>query len=104
MSQTDVILDEKIKHITKEPSKYSVVALNDDVTPIDWVINLLMKVFRHNKQSAEELTMCIHHEGSAVVGTYDYEVAEQKAADAINLSRDAGFPLGFDLEESIWQF
>jgi len=97
-TDTEILIDEKIKHTVKEPSKYKVLALNDDVTPIDWVIDLLISVFKHSEGSAKEITMKIHSEGSAVVGIYTYEIAEQKTAEAISASRDRGFPLQFTLE------
>lgn len=95
----DVKIDEKIKKIIKEPNKYNVVMLNDDVTPIEWVIDILKKVFKHSDNTAEFLTMTIHNEGSAVVGTYLYEIAEQKAIETTNLSRNQGFPLTVRVDE-----
>lgn len=95
----DVVIDEKIEIKNKEPSKYNVVMLNDDFTPIDWVINILKDIFKHSDFTAESLTMTIHNEGSAVVGTYYYEIAEEKAIETTNLSRGNGFPLVVKLEE-----
>lgn len=98
-NQTDVILDTKIKKEIKEPSRYKVLMLNDDHTPMDWVIDLLIKVFKHSQESAVNLTMSIHNEGSAVVGVYTYEIAEQKLVEAIAVTRQRGFPLQLTLEE-----
>lgn len=95
----DIKIDEKIKITTKEPSKYNVIMLNDDVTPIEWVIGILKQIFRHSDFSAEDLTMTIHNEGSAVIGTYKYEIAEQKSLEAVNASRKQGFPLQLRVEE-----
>jgi ATP-dependent Clp protease adaptor protein ClpS len=99
MSATDIKLDEKIKKVEKEPSKYNVIMLNDDATPIDWVIELLESIFKYTRESAETITLKIHNEGSAVVGTYSYEIAEQKSVEAVTLSRNNGFPLQVKLEE-----
>jgi ATP-dependent Clp protease adaptor protein ClpS len=99
MSATDVIIDEKIKKEIKEPSKYKVIMLNDDSTPMEWVIELLEIIFKYSRISAEELTLKIHNEGSAVVGIYSYEIAEQKSVEAVTLSRNNGFPLQVKLEE-----
>ena len=96
---TDIVIDEKIKKVTKEPSKYNVIMLNDDSTPMEWVIGVLKEIFRHSDADAESLTMKIHNEGSAVVGTYKYEIAEQKSLEAINASRNHGFPLQLKVEE-----
>ena len=96
----DVNIDEKIKKIVKEPSKYNVIMLNDDATPMEWVIGVLKEIFRHSDADAESLTMKIHTEGSAVVGTYKYEIAEMKSLEAVNASRNHGFPLGLKVEEA----
>lgn len=76
-----------------KPSKYKVIVLNDDKTPMDFVIAMLMRVFKHTPSGAEALTMKIHHEGSAVAGIYSYEIAEQKTFEATSLAREHGFPL-----------
>jgi len=89
----DVKIDEKIKKVTKEPSRYKVIFLNDDSTPIDWVIEVLTSIFKHTQDSAEKLTLTIHNEGSAIVGCYSYEIAETKSIEATNASRNHGFPL-----------
>jgi len=94
----DITIDEKIENIVKEPSKYKVIMLNDDYTPIDWVVDLLKTVFRHSEMTAKDMTMKIHNEGSAVAGIYTYEIAEQKVHEAVSASRERGFPLGLTLE------
>ena len=97
---TDVDIDEKIKKITKEPNKYNVIMLNDDATPMEWVMEVLNTIFKHSETTAQALTMSIHNDGSAVVGTYKYEIAEQKSIEAVNASRNHGFPLQLKVEES----
>lgn len=96
----DVKIDEKIKKIVKEPSKYNVIMLNDSTTPVGWVMGILKEIFRHSDAVAETLTMKIHTEDSAVVGTYAYEIAEQKSVEAVNASRNNGFPLQLKVEEA----
>ena len=96
----DINIDEKIKKIVKEPSKYNVIMLNDATTPLEWVIGVLKEIFRHSDADAESLTMKIHTEDSAVVGTYKYEIAEQKSIEAVNASRNHGFPLQLKVEEA----
>jgi len=68
---TDVDIDEKIKLDIKEPSKYKVVLLNDEQTPMEWVIEILMTIFKHSETTSKELTLTIHNEG-AVKRTYTY--------------------------------
>jgi ATP-dependent Clp protease adaptor protein ClpS len=89
----DIDIDEKIKQDIQEPGKFKVILLNDDKTPMDWVIDILMIIFKHSETTAKDITMKIHNEGSGVAGTYTYEIAEQKAIEATTASRDRGFPL-----------
>jgi len=95
----DVQIDEKIKQKITEPLKYKVIFVNDDQTPMDFVVDLLIQIFKHSQESAKKLTMKIHEEGSAVVGVYTFEIAEQKGVEATNLSRSHGFPLQIKLEK-----
>lgn len=96
---TDVQIDEKIEQTVKEPSKYRVVFHNDDRTPMEFVVELLMTIFRHSQETAEQITLKVHTEGTATVGVYAYEVAESKGVEATALSRSHGFPLVVTVEE-----
>ena len=98
-SETDIKLDEKIKQKITEPPKYKIIFLNDDQTPMEWVVSLLTEIYKHSRESAENITMTIHTEGSGVVGTYSFEIAEQRTLETINLSRNHGFPLQVKMEE-----
>jgi ATP-dependent Clp protease adaptor protein ClpS len=93
ITDTEIKIDEKIKIDISEPKRYKVLFLNDNKTPIEFVIELLMEVFKHSRENAEQITLTVHHEGSAVVGVYTYEIAEQKGVEATHLARQAGFPL-----------
>jgi len=95
----DVQLDERIKKVTQEPIKYKVVLLNDDQTPVDWVVKVLTEIFKHTNDTAEKITLTIHNEGSGVAGIYTFEIAEQKSIEATTASRNHGFPLQIKLEE-----
>jgi ATP-dependent Clp protease adaptor protein ClpS len=95
----DVQIDETIKQITEEPEKHKVIILNDDQTPMDWVISILVNIFKHSEETAKNLTLTIHEEGGGVAGIYTYEVAESKSVEVINASRDQGFPLNVRLEK-----
>ena len=83
----------------KVPSKYKVVVFNDDVTPMEFVIAMLMTVFKHDEATAFDLTMKIHNDGQATAGIYSFEIAEQKGIDATMLARDHGHPLQIRVEE-----
>ncbi len=95
----DVEIDEKIKIKVTEPNMYKVVFLNDDATPMDFVIEILTGIFRHSTETARDITMEIHEQGSSVVGIYNFEIAEQKAVEATTLSRSHGFPLQIKVEQ-----
>lgn len=99
MAETAIKQRDTTKNRLKEPGKFKVIVLNDDYTPMDFVIALFVSVFKHPEPVAVDLTKKIHNEGSAVAGTYTYEVAEQKAIDATNLSREHGHPLQIKVEK-----
>jgi len=98
-TDTDIKIDEEVKQKVKLPSRYKVIFLNDDKTPMEWVIRLLTDLFKHSVSAATQITMTIHNEGSGVVGTYSHEVAERKMSEAVEASRSRGFPLGVTIEE-----
>lgn len=99
MSEVEVVIDEKIEITDTPPAKYNVIMINDHFTPVEFVIEILTTVFKHTHERAEYLTMTIHNEGSVVVGTYNYEIAEMKGIETVNKARDAGFPLQIKIEE-----
>jgi ATP-dependent Clp protease adaptor protein ClpS len=99
MGIADVKLDEKIKQKIQEPVRWKVLFLNDDHTPMEFVVELMTLIFKHTQDTARDLTLKIHTEGSAVVGVYSFEIAEVKAVEATNLARSNGFPLQIKLEE-----
>lgn len=98
-AEFDVEVDEKVKVKHKEPNLYKVILLNDDKTPIDFVISLLVELFKHSTETAYAITLKVHEEGSGVAGVYSFEIAEQKVVEAVEVSRSHGFPLGLKLEE-----
>ena len=99
MTETDIVIDEKIDEIVLEPPRYKVVLLNDDTTPMEWVIEVLVSIFKHSETTAKEITLAIHNEGSGLAGIYSYEIAEQRSLEAVSASRERGFPLQLKLEE-----
>ena len=99
MSSTDIQLDEKIKQKIEEPKRWKVIFLNDDHTPMEFVISVLTEIFKHTQETAKALTMQIHTEGSGIAGVYSFEIAEVKAVETTNLARSNGFPLQIKMEE-----
>ena len=98
MAETITKVKESIDTVTLEPGKFKVVLLNDDKTPIEFVIAMLIKVFRHSESSAINVTMQVHNDGSGIAGIYTYEVAEQKGMEGTQLARQHGYPLILKVE------
>ena len=99
MSEVEITIDEKIKFEVTEPVKYKVIFLNDNATPMEWVVEILTTIFKHTTETASQIMLTIHEEGAEVVGIYTYEIAEQKSVEATNLSRENGFPLQIRVEK-----
>ena len=98
MAETITKVKETIDTVTLEPGKFKVVLYNDNHTPVEFVIALLMKVFRHSEASAFDITMKVHNDGSGVAGVYRYEIAEQKGMEATNMARQQSYPLVIKVE------
>jgi ATP-dependent Clp protease adaptor protein ClpS len=98
-TDTDIVIDEKIDEIVLVPPRYKVVLLNDNETPMEWVIEVLVSIFKHSQATAQDLTMIIHNDGAGIAGIYTYEIAEQRSLEAVSASRERGFPLQIKLEE-----
>jgi ATP-dependent Clp protease adaptor protein ClpS len=98
---TDTVIEKKkqVSKQIKEPSKYKVIVCNDDVTPMEFVIVMLISIFKYDQDGAIQLTMKVHNDGSAIAGIYNFELAEQKALDATQLARSNNFPLVLKVEE-----
>lgn len=99
MPSTDIQLDEKVKVRISEPKNWKVILLNDDTTPMDFVISILIDIFKHTLDTSKEITIQIHETGSGVAGVYSFEIAEAKAVEATTQARANGFPLQLKLEE-----
>jgi ATP-dependent Clp protease adaptor protein ClpS len=95
---TDVKIDEKITVSLQPPKLWKVVLLNDDKTPMEFVIEVLTGIFKHAQDRAKDITLEIHNTGSAVAGVYTHEIAEQKGIDATQSARQNGFPLVITIE------
>lgn len=94
----DVLIKSKDSTGIFSPKRYNVILMNDDFTPIDFVVSLLIDIFHHTMESAKDLTTVIHTDGSGIAGSYDFEIAEQKALEATMAARTQKFPLVVKLE------
>ena len=99
MASTDIQLDEKIKIKVSEPKNWKVILLNDDTTPMEFVIAILMEIFKHSHNSATDVTVQVHETGSGIAGVYSFEIAEAKAVEATQTARTNDHPLQIKLEE-----
>ena len=89
---TQTYAQEKTKDIVKEPKLYNVVMLNDDFTPMDFVVDILMDIFHKDRPTAETLMLTVHKSGKAVVARYPYDIANTKVSESITRARSEGYP------------
>ncbi len=85
----DVLLEDEVR----EPRLYRVLLHNDDYTSMDFVIFVLVKIFRKNADEAHEIMLSVHERGIGLCGIYTREIAETKVMQVRSMARDAGFPL-----------
>lgn len=82
------------------PKQYQVFLLNDDYTSMDFVVDVLMKIFRKNFHEAHAIMLEVHQKGRGLCGIYPYEIAEMKVYQVGVTARENGFPLKAILEEA----
>ena len=78
---------------TRKPRLWRVLLLNDDYTPMDFVVLVLERYFRKTEQDAELIMLAVHHKGQGVAGVYTRDIAETKVAQVTQLARQEGYPL-----------
>jgi len=84
---------------TKIPALYRVLMMNDDYTPMEFVIEVLEKFFQKNREAATEVMLHVHQRGVGVCGVYAYDLAETKAMQVMNYARKYEHPLQVQLEK-----
>lgn len=89
--KTDTDLD------TRRPKRYTVVMINDDFTPFEFVVDVLMKFLGQSRENAKRITMMIHRQGRCNVGLYTHEIAETKALQVIGNAKHNEYPLVCDV-------
>lgn len=99
-TKSDTITRPRTTERVKEPSGYTVVFLNDNFTPMDYVIEVLVEIFDKDINSARNIMMRVHSEGRAAVGTYTFEIADQKIRDTDLCSERNGYPLKVIMEKN----
>tara|TARA_B100001057_G_scaffold219876_1_gene220277 strand:+ start:8403 stop:8717 length:315 start_codon:yes stop_codon:yes gene_type:complete len=99
-NESVVEVDSSSKIHIEEPKRYYVVMHNDDQTPIEFVVKILMDLYHHENQTAADLANKIHIDQKAIVGMYNLEIAEQKVEETHGTSRAHGYPLTVTLEQA----
>ncbi len=95
--ETDVLL--KSRPRTQKPAMYKVLILNDDYTPMEFVVHVLERFFNKNQQEATEIMMHVHRKGVGVCGVFTYEIAETKVTQVMDFARANEQPLQCTMEK-----
>ncbi|MEM6940687.1 MAG: ATP-dependent Clp protease adapter ClpS [Pseudomonadota bacterium] len=96
-SDIDLLTKEKPK--TKRPPLYKVLLLNDDFTPMEFVVHVLERFFGLSHAQAFEIMLTVHKKGVAVVGVFSHEIAETKVAQVMDFARRHQHPLQCTMEK-----
>jgi ATP-dependent Clp protease adaptor protein ClpS len=84
----------------KKPSLYQVVLLNDDYTPMDFVVQVLQNIFSMDRSTATRVMLEVHTQGKGICGVYTFEIAETKVAQVTGLAQQHQHPLLCTMEET----
>ena len=90
----------KTKPKTKKPSQYKVLMLNDDYTPMEFVVHVLKRFFSMDTDQATQVMLHVHQRGVGVCGIFSYEVAETKVNQVMDFARQNQHPLQCTLEKA----
>lgn len=90
---------EKTKIKIREPRRYQVMMHNDDYTPMEFVVEILMDIFHKEEEEANRLMLLVHKGGKAAVGSYSYDIALSKLRAATDRAESEGYPFRMTLEE-----
>ena len=90
----------KTRPKTKKPSQYRVLLLNDDYTPMEFVVGLLMGIFKKTQEEATQIMLDVHQSGIGICGIYTFEIAETKVAQVLDAAKRSDHPLKCTLEKA----
>lgn len=94
---TNVVVKARPK--TRKPAMYKVLMLNDDYTPMEFVVHVLERFFQKNREEATRIMLHVHRRGVGVCGVFTYEVAETKVTQVMDLARQNQHPLQCTIEK-----
>ena len=89
----------KTRTKTKKPSLYRVLMLNDDYTPMEFVVHVLERFFNKNQDEATQIMLHVHQKGIGVCGVYPYDIAETKVVQVMDFARKHQHPLQCTMEK-----
>ena len=89
----------KVKPKLKKPNMYAVVLINDDYTPMEFVIYVLQTIFKKNYDEAKQVMLLVHNEGKGICGVFPLDIAETKANQVVEFSRINQHPLECKVEK-----
>jgi ATP-dependent Clp protease adaptor protein ClpS len=96
-NQTGIITRTKVR--TKKPSLYKVLLLNDDYTPMEFVVHVLERFFGKGREEATRIMLHVHQKGVGICGVYTFEVAETKVTQVMDFARKHQHPLQCTMEK-----
>ncbi|SMC35397.1 ATP-dependent Clp protease adapter ClpS [Polynucleobacter kasalickyi] len=96
--QRSVVMDREAQKV-EPPSLYRVVLLNDDFTPMEFVVMVIQEYFHKDQETATRIMLQVHMEGKGVCGVYTHDVAATKVDQVVEISRKSGHPLQCMMEE-----
>ncbi|MGH4140202.1 ATP-dependent Clp protease adaptor ClpS [Clostridium sp.] len=94
-----VDIKDKIEMEIREPNKYNVIIHNDDYTSMEFVVQVLVGVFKKQVVEATKIMFDVHKKGRGIAGIYSYDVGVTKIIQAMEMCEESGFPLKLTLEE-----
>lgn len=100
MADPTIQKETKTKVKMTRPKRYHVILLNDDFTPMEFVIQLLVEIFDRSAEDAIQVMMEVHQNGRGIANTYSHEIANMKSNEAMDISSKFGHPLKCTVEEA----
>ncbi|WFE68943.1 ATP-dependent Clp protease adapter ClpS [Thiomicrospira sp. R3] len=95
---SDNLVLDPVKQKAKPPKRYKVVLLNDDFTPMEFVVDVLIRFFKMDEDKAVQVMLAVHQQGKGICGVYSREVAETKAYQVNQYARQNQHPLKCQIE------